>query len=67
MNLAQQFEKDKKLMPTHAAKILGVSYNLWCKLRAGSKPLQPYHIASIEAHNALSKKEFNRLKEERVK
>lgn len=66
MNLAQQFETEKELMPTHAAKVLGVSYTLWKKLRTGEKTLQPYHIASIEAHQALSKKAFKELLQKRI-
>jgi hypothetical protein len=66
MNLAEQFETEKKLMPTHAAKIIGVSYSLWKKLRTGEKPLQPYHIASIEAHQALSNSQFEKLKAKRT-
>ena len=66
MNQAQKFETDKNLKPTHAAKILGVSYSLWKKLRTGEKVLQAYHIASIEAHQALSKTQFEKLAQKRI-
>lgn len=67
MNAAQKFETENKLRPTEAARMLGVSYSLWKKLRTGEKQLQAYHIASIEAHAALNNTEFQRLKSKRIK
>lgn len=67
MNKAQQFEQEKQLKPTEAAKLLGVSYSLWKQLKSGAKPIKDYHTASIDAHLALNKTQFEKLKSERIK
>ena len=66
MNIAANFEKEKKLKPTQAAKILGFSYSLWKKLKSGEKLFQQYHKASIEAHLSVNDKTFDQFKTDRL-
>lgn len=66
MNKAELFENETELKPLEACKFLGISYSLWKELKNGSKPIQPYHLASLEAHQALTKPQFNRLKKKRL-
>ena len=65
-NKAVQFETKFDLPPTQAAKILGLSYETWKKLRTGEREIQHYHLASIEAHENLSEDKFKSLKEKRT-
>lgn len=67
MNQARTFETKTGLKPLEACKILGISYSVWKDLKSERRPLRPYHLASIEAHQSLSKAQFNKLKAKRLK
>lgn len=51
-----EFEEGLGLKPVQAAKLLGLQYPRWNELKNGTRYIQAWHEASMQAHCMLSKK-----------
>ena len=60
----QEFETATGTKPKEAAALLGLVYPRYMELRRGARKLKPYHIASMLAHMALSKRALQQRKKE---
>ena len=63
MSIISNFELKTGLKPTQAAKLLGLQYQRYNEFKNGTRQLKPYHVASINAHLALSQEQRKELPE----
>ena len=61
-----QFESKTGTTPRQAADLLRVDPRRYGEYKKGTRILKPYYLASIEAHERLSKSALAQLKKQRL-
>ena len=61
-----QFESKTGTTPRQAADLLMVEPRRYGEYKRGTRILKPYYLASIEAHEKLSKAALTQLKKQRL-